>query len=329
MKKDLVSKILALGIIVLFVVINIVPTIRGQIWIIANVEENNYMDNKNFKVEQTEISRGSWYENFDDGDISDWFIENPYSPEGKSITMHVSMEQSVSSPYSLKVSGPKAEKYCGRGTGPNPQINSEISYTIEFQFRWADFHWYYLVAFQQVRLYIDTPELPIGYFDENGRHKLWKTPNFKEYCPVNTWTHFKIEANPNDFSYTIIVDGSTLAVINYGSYNSAIEGFRFQEPYDNIDYLVGGYYDDISIYQTPFTPSFIVGMHHKLTVQGKQISFEAVRIRVISFFPINHYMLKSREEIHIRIFYCGLLNERYIFALCWAIIKDEKFNFHL
>jgi hypothetical protein len=203
------------------------------------------------------LAYADWHENFDDGDISDWEIRNPYKEGYEPITIEPSTEQCVSPEYSLKVSGPAQSGYIGAGTGPDPQINSDLPYSVEFQFRWDDFHWYYLVEYQQIVLYIDYPSLPLGYFDDEGQHKLWDTPDFKEYCPRNTWTHFRIDVTPCDSSYTIIVDGDTLAIINYGSYNTGIEGFQFCECGEhNVNYLKNGYYDDISICGTSVSCEF-------------------------------------------------------------------------
>ena len=196
-------------------------------------------------------AQADWNENFDDGDISDWTIINPipgYSP----ITIETSSEQSVSPIYSLKVTSPNANGYVGSATGPDVQINPLIPYNIEFQFRWNNFHWVNFAKFQNVLLVIDYPSLRIKYYDDAGGHFMEGTPAFRQYCPSNTWTHFKIEVDPNSTSYTLFANENQIGTVNYGTYNTFYSGFGFYDSdgwTSSPNYFNNSYYDDISIYQ--------------------------------------------------------------------------------
>ncbi len=190
-----------------------------------------------------------WYENLDDGDISDWSIENPMPGCTKPVTIEASTEHSFSPSYSLKVSGPPNDPYGAQATGPDAQIDSNLAYTIEFQFRWHYVHWVRFAIFQHVHLIIAYPNYKIKYVDDSGHHYLSGTPKFEDYCPEDTWTHFRIDVTPSDSSYTIIVNGDTIGIVYYGSYNSGENGFSFIEGCNSPNWIENGYYDDIIIYQ--------------------------------------------------------------------------------
>ncbi|HEC81582.1 MAG TPA: hypothetical protein ENI42_04065, partial [Thermoplasmatales archaeon] len=103
-----------------------------------------------------------WSDNFDDGDISDWTIENPggggtaYYP----VVVELSNSQYMSSPYSLRVDRGSYDPYYSGAyvIGPYVSIDNTKPYTIEFDFRWDDFHWFFMVEFQHVRLVPDCPD---------------------------------------------------------------------------------------------------------------------------------------------------------------------------
>ena len=192
-----------------------------------------------------------WSENFDDGDISDWIIENPDPPGASPIEIDLDSSQCISDPYSFKIYAPIEFGSGGRATGPDPLINAEARYVIEFHFKWFFFHYYYLVVFRQVCIVIDYPSLPISYKDNTGRHFLSGTPPFEYYCPPFQWTHFKIVVEPAESIYTIYVNGDSLGVVCYHTFNSGAQGFRFGDPAMTGSDGIHGYYDDIVIYQSP------------------------------------------------------------------------------
>lgn len=194
-----------------------------------------------------------WSDDFDDGDLSDWTFVNPTSGDSP-ITIEVNTEQSVSPPYGFKVSGPSEDYYGGKASGPNIDVDFNKHFTIRFSFRYSDAHWYYLVIFGPVKLAIDLPTRPIEYWDDSGSHPL-SPEGFEDYCPANTWTEFRIEVDPEANSYVLWVDGVYKGMVNYGSYSSGELGFHVHEQGGGApsepDYVSNGYYDDLSVEQTP------------------------------------------------------------------------------
>jgi parallel beta-helix repeat protein len=189
-----------------------------------------------------------WFEDFDDGDISDWIIENPWQPETSPITIDVSDVQYNSSPYSLLLDSPHQPSYTGRAWGPDVQVNLNQTYTVEFWFRWNDFHYVNLVVFGHVYLYLDIPDLPILIYDSGGYHYVG--PNVQTYCPSNTWTHFLFTVNPDNQSYSMVVNGNLVLTFNYEWVNPEPTKFGIADTGpDSSDYFDHCYYDDIHVYQ--------------------------------------------------------------------------------
>ena len=191
----------------------------------------------------------SWFEDFDDGDISDWLIENGTNGQNP-ITIEITDEENVSFPYSLKISSPEADYYSANLTAPNVLIDNNYPYTIEFDFRWNAFHYHLLVAYENVYLVIDKPYFKIRYKDQIvGTHGLGSL-DFHDYCPKNNWTHFKIEVDPNSNNFVLFADNISIGTANFGSYTSGYHGFVIRDFGSNFvepDYLNNGYYDNLMI----------------------------------------------------------------------------------
>ena len=69
-----------------------------------------------------------------------------------------------------------------------------------------------------------------------------------------------------------------------------------------------------------FKLAFIYGSLDNLTTGGDVITFEAININIITFFPFDfsHYALG--ELITILKGYFGIITPRFIFALCFVTI---------
>lgn len=68
--------------------------------------------------------------------------------------------------------------------------------------------------------------------------------------------------------------------------------------------------------------SFILGRITNLVTEDDVITFEAVNIRAIKFFPFSFNPYTSGETITISKDYIGLVGTRFIFALCDAVIEE-------
>ena len=191
-----------------------------------------------------------WTENFDDGSISDWTVENPYGGYTAITTLALSTEQSVSPSYSLKVSGPNQDGYGGRAAGPTVAVNLSVPYTIRFKFRYSNLEWYRLVMFGPVSLAVGTPQSGLRYEDENGFHMFGS--RFDGYCPLNTWTEFRIEVRPAELQYDIYAGATYVGTVTLNFlWDSGYGGFGVQEDGGQIQghtsFASNAYYDDLSI----------------------------------------------------------------------------------
>lgn len=75
-----------------------------------------------------------------------------------------------------------------------------------------------------------------------------------------------------------------------------------------------------------FNYAFVFGRLDNLTTEGEIITFEALNIRAITFFPFtfNHYT--SGELITISKYYFGLVGARFIFAFCGLSYQPSKIS---
>ncbi|MCK4999861.1 MAG: hypothetical protein KAS23_10005 [Anaerohalosphaera sp.] len=186
-----------------------------------------------------------WIENFDDGDISDWTIENPYPSSAMQLTLGLSDEQSVSPDYSIKISEP-SYGYGARAFGPDLPIDLDKPYSISFMFRYNSIHWYHMINFGSVALVPDVGGNQMQYPRKGGWSELG-TATFGSYCPRNTWTHFYVEVNPSTYSYDLYVNDNFIGTASYGQgYDTGKRGFYFRLSSSGAS-INGAYYDDIVI----------------------------------------------------------------------------------
>jgi parallel beta-helix repeat protein len=240
MVNNVFRKSLVFGIIILFLGVSVVQSIVINNKKIGNDE---YKDLKIYPMDTA-----SWTENFDDGDISDWTIENPYD-DYNPITIEPSNEQNHSSPYSLLIDSPHENYYMCEAWGPNVSIDVTQPYTVDFWFRWNDFHWADFFGFGHIGATLDYPSLPMCFCDDNGYR--WIGPSIQSYCPSNTWTHFEFQVNTSNSVITLIVDGSIILTYNYVFSQPDTRFFICDSgyPYGPPDYFDHCYYDDIYVYQ--------------------------------------------------------------------------------
>jgi hypothetical protein len=185
-----------------------------------------------------------WVDNFDDGSMSDWFIENPYCTGDNAIVLGVSTEQQVSGSYGLKVSGPSAAHYGGRATGPSVPIDPNQPFTIWFTFRWGSVHWFYMLDFGSASLMIDYASSKLRMSGQ------YIGPAFNSYCPANTWTRFRVEVDPPVGTYAVYANDTYIGSAPWGG-SGGPAGFQFTEVgcSSYYDYLTNGYYDNVAITQ--------------------------------------------------------------------------------
>lgn len=193
----------------------------------------------------------SWNDNFDDGDIADWTIRNPYRIEDQPVTLALTTTQFVSASYSLGVSGPALNGYSGDALGPKLPIDTSMPFRLEFSFRCGNFHWFNLVALGPVNLTLDYPFLPMQY--AAGVWGQVGTQPIQNFLPANTWVRFRIEVYPNtpDGYYDVYIDNAYVGRVNYGQYDTGYRGFHFRETSGgDVDFLNDGYFDDLLVVGT-------------------------------------------------------------------------------
>lgn len=291
-------KELIIGIILLFFAANVVSSIQIKEYKSSNMAE--------------------WFEDFNDGDISDWTIENPCESGTSPVTLIVSNIEYYSSPYSILIHSPNQIGYSGEASGPNVPVDLSQNYKVEFWFRWNNFHFAYMVTFGHICAVIDYPYLPICYIDSNGEHKVG--PTFQSFCPANTWTHFEFNVNPSTSSYTIIVNGNPIFTFNYMCVDPFPTQFSFCDSNgwgSSPNYFDHCYYDDIHVVYTPlkYQRAFFFGKIKNLSSQEEFIQFEAVKTRVFTINPLSFNTYTSGEKFCIKKEYRGFINLNYIFAI--------------
>ncbi len=191
-----------------------------------------------------------WRDNFDDADISDWSIENPYRNGDNPVTIEPNGTHWVSPNYSLMVSSPQANGYSGKAVGPDLPIDITQPFRIEFSFRYGSFHWYHLVRFGPVALTLDYASIKLRYH-ANGTWGYLGSQSFGAYCPANHWARFRIEVDPPGGNYSVYIDDVFVGTVNYGTHDTGYRGFQILETSGgNVDFLSEGYYDDLEIVGT-------------------------------------------------------------------------------
>ena len=217
-----------------------------------------------------------WFENFDDGDFSDWTILNPEKSGDQPITLVLATNQSHSPQYSMFLNSPHTGNpdYSARAYGPNVIIDLDQPHTIEFWFRWNDFHWVHFAGFGYLATLIDNPYLPMNFMDDEGYHYLG--PAFSSYCPKNTWTHFKFEVEPSVSNITLYVNDIFIITFNYEMKAPDETKFNIRDPGAGAnDYFDHCYYDDIKvegtsalIYITILSPQDNSWHNNDVTISG-------------------------------------------------------------
>jgi len=89
-------------------------------------------------------------------------------------------------------------------------------------------------------------------------------------------------------------------------------------PYENVKNI----YSSQVTNAPPLPPgySFIFGKITNLQTQGSYITFEAVKLRVITFAPFTANIYNYGETCEITDDYIGFLSVRYVFARCQFVI---------
>jgi hypothetical protein len=210
-------------------------SILSQYWLVCG----NPLDS------QCDLDSVNWIENFDDNDISDWTIENPYPSGALPMTLQLSNAQAVSPAYSIRISAPSENGYGALANGPVLPLDFSQPYTIRFQFRYNNLHWFYLVLYGPVALIADYSGGYVQYRYGTGWSTL-NTVSFGTMCPANTWTAFCIEVRPSAQQYDLYVNDVFRGTASYTTYDSGYRGFHFRDV-ETGSYINEGYYDDIMI----------------------------------------------------------------------------------
>jgi PKD repeat protein len=76
----------------------------------------------------------------------------------------------------------------------------------------------------------------------------------------------------------------------------------------------------ITVEDLKFQKVLIFGKITNISSQGEYITFEAVRIRVVTFVPFNYNTYLSGEKFTITKDYRGFVGARFIFSLCSRLL---------
>lgn len=187
-----------------------------------------------------------WNEDFDDGTMNDWTIENPAKPGERPITLELTTNQSHSSSYSLMFDSPHTgdPPYSGQAWGPMVSVNVNQPYMVEFWFRWNDVHWVWFVKFGYINILIDSPDTPLAFF--NGTSNFWGPP-FRTFCPQQLWTHFRFDVDPTVPSFTMTVNDHYVATCPYITFEEDTRFYICDPGFNASCYFDHCYYDDIAI----------------------------------------------------------------------------------
>ena len=281
----------------------------------------------------------AWFENFDDGDISDWTILNPEKPGDQNITLELTTNQSHSPQYSMLWDSPHTghPDYSARAYGPNVALSLDQPHTIEFWFRWNDFHWVHLVSFGYLDAKIDYPSLKMFLSDDDGYHYLGNK-TFSTYCPRNTWTHFKFQVEPSISNITLYANDNFIFSFHYKNKTPDVTKFNMRDPGAGADdYFDHCYYDDIKvegtsapIYITILSPQQNLWYHNNVTISGEAHSDMGTIINVslqIDFQPLKYATINGINWNYVWDSTKGTDGEHTIIAYCQDSSGNTEHSF--
>jgi len=195
----------------------------------------------------TYIACPFWSDTFDDADVSDWSITNA----GATIALDHTVAQGGF--WSLKVTGAAGEGQGAVAYSPEnaaaKHCNLDLGrpYTLEFWFRYSDFHWDQWVVFGHIRLLVDAPGLPLKYDPVGNWTGLTNLGNaFNTYIPANTWKQVVVQVTPSARTYSVSIGGVSLGSATYNAGLSPSTNLWFVENYSYSNYM-NGWYDTFEI----------------------------------------------------------------------------------
>ena len=153
-----------------------------------------------------------WSDNFEDGNANCWTITN------NGATVAVTSATANGGSYSLGVTG-------ASGGGQGALAYSRIvytdfteEYTVQFAFRYSDFHWDRFLIFGHIRLLLDYPGLPLKC-DPVGNNSFIGNSvsgsSFESYLPADEWGWFTVHCRPGDQEYDVFVNGTPMGTVSY------------------------------------------------------------------------------------------------------------------
>jgi len=147
--------------------------------------------------------------------------------------------------------------------------------------------------------------------------------------PLSTWTHIKAVFDNTAKSLSLYINEELDATIpisdHYGDSDlDGVVGNNIWAPGDGAWRPFNGIIDELKIWKSVGENlpkvAIIIGKTTNLSTQGDYITFEAIKTRVITFFPFNFNTYISGEKITISKDYRGFVGLRNIFALYELLI---------
>jgi len=184
-----------------------------------------------------------WEEGFEDGDADCWTITTTGT------TVSVVSNQSHSGTYSLMVAGNSSQGQGAFAKSKTIQIDFTRDYTLQFAFRYDDFHWDRFAIFGHIRLLLDYPTLPILYDPVGDNSFVGNRVSdvaFQDYLPAGEWGLITVHCRPQDRQYAVFVNGTHMGTVSYQAGVVPDTQFWFEDNHSSSNFL-DAWYDDLKV----------------------------------------------------------------------------------
>lgn len=219
-----------------------------------------------------------WWDTFEDNNTNMW----TFAPMA-GVAVVVDNTTANTGTRSLKVTGNSAANQGVQAWSRQFPIDFDYDYTVQFAFKYADFHWDRILVFGHIRLLLDYDHLPL-LFDPVGNNSFVGNrlgSNFNTYLPAGTWGWITVHCRPSVRQYTVFVNGTRVGTVTY-QVTVVPSTQLFWEDNFSVNNFLTAWFDDFSVWgmQGPLqgdplgvqycNPSFMGGADPENTPQWAQ-----------------------------------------------------------